>query len=171
MAFFLDKKDNLSTRALYELCFPDEDFASEYYGAGGEALKSRIAVSEREGSIVSMAQLVRRRAVYKDGSRLVWFITGVCTHPEMRHRGLMDEVMNYVLSELKKEGEEWCFLMPVDMSIYRHLGFVYDFRIRNSETLELLYADEGLELCSACLLCGESFEAPEDIAYACTEKC
>ncbi len=164
MAFFLDRKDNMYTRELYELCFPDEDFAAEYYGPMGEALKSRIAAVEQEGRIVSMAQLVRRRALYKDGSsQLAWFITGVCTHPDLRHRGLMDEVMGFVLESLRKESESWCFLMPVDLSIYRHLGFIHDFCIRDERELELLYADEGLDTCSACLICGDSFISPERI--------
>ena len=163
MARFLDKHENIRTRELFSLCFPDDGFLMEHYGKQGEGLSCRTAAAERDGAIVSMAQLVRRSAVYGDRSIPVWYIMGVCTHPSYRHRGLMDEVLKLVLRELRAEGEDWSFLMPVDKAIYRHLGFVHDFDIGTEKELELLYADDGLSSCSACLLCGEHFQKPEKI--------
>lgn len=163
MARFLETYENVSCRSLFLSCFPDEGFAAEYYGEGGEALRALTAAAERDGRIVSMAQLLRREAVYEDGSMPVWYIAGVCTEPSYRHRGLMDEVMGLILERLRREGENWCFLLPVDLGIYRHLGFVHDFELRDEDSLELLYADEGLYVCSACELSSGSFRAPRAI--------
>ena len=149
MARFLEQEENILTKPLFSLCFPDEEFLKEHYGRDGEGLGCRTAAAEMDGSIVSMAQLVRRTAVYSESELPVWYIMGVCTHPDYRHRGLMDEVLSLVLEQFSREGEEYCFLMPVDPEIYRHLGFIHDFHVRTKEELDLLYADDGLSLCSA----------------------
>ena len=92
-----------------------------------------------------MAQLLRREAVYEDGSMPVWYIAGVCTEPSYRHRGLMDEVMGLILERLRREGENWCFLLPVDLGIYRHLGFVHDFELRDEDSLEQRFEERHIE--------------------------
>ena len=114
MARFLEDPEKLKTRELFLQCFPDEEFVSEYYGTDGEALSCMTAVAERDGRIVSMAQALQRKAVYADEEYPVYYIAGVCTDPSYRHQGLMDEVLGLILKELRKKGEAWCFLMPVD---------------------------------------------------------
>ena len=166
MARFLDASENGLTRELYSLCFPDPEFVSELYGPQGEAWRCRMAVAEEDGRIVSMAQVVRRYALYEEGQLPVWYIMGVCTHPDMRHRGLMDQVMGLVLRTLRDEGEPWCFLIPVDRDIYRHLGFVHDMKLEDGGSLEALDADDGLDTLSICFLCQseEEFRAPKAFA-------
>ena len=160
MARFLEDPEKLKTRELFLQCFPDEEFVSEYYGTDGEALSCMTAVAERDGRIVSMAQALQRKAVYADEEHPVYYIAGVCTDPSYRHQGLMDEVLGLILKELRKKGEAWCFLMPVDRQIYRHLGFIHDFELRDEDSLDCLYADEGLYICSALEFDKGSFRAP-----------
>ena len=166
MARFLDASENGLTRELYSLCFPDREFVSELYGPQGEAWRCRMAVAEEDGRIVSMAQVVRRYALYEEGQLPVWYIMGVCTHPDMRHRGLMDQVMGLVLRTLRDEGEPWCFLIPVDRDIYRHLGFVHDMKLEDERSLEALDADDGLDTLSICFLCQseEEVRAPRSFS-------
>lgn len=167
MARFLKKEEYGLTRALNDLCFPDEAFSREYYEEGG-ILENRVVVKEMDGKVVAEAHLAPRKAWYRntDGTEYavdVDYILCVATAPAYRHRGYMDEVLELAISEMKKKGKPWTFLMPVDMAIYRHLGFTHDWT-SNSDEAELLYADDGLSVCSARLLCAERFEVPERIS-------
>ena len=88
--------------------------------------------------------------IYGEASNIP-YIMGVCTLPEYRHRGLMDKLMKAVIDRLEQERYPWCFLIAVDRNIYRHLGFIVDWKLSNREQ-ELLYADDGLDTASAKLL-------------------
>lgn len=79
------------------------------------------------------------------------YLMGVCTSPGHRHKGCMDKVMNFCIGLLRSEGFPLCFLVAVNRDIYRHLNFLHDWRL-TAEECELLYADDGLDIASACLL-------------------
>lgn len=166
MVRFLEKEEYERTRALNDACFPDEDFSKEYYD-GGAIFRNRIAVKEIGGKIVSEAHFAPRKAWYRrtDGTPYaeeIEYILCVATDPVHRHRGYMDEVLEFALETMRKEGRPWTFLLPVNKEIYRHLGFVHDWTFHPDEA-DLLYADEGLTECSAKLLCAERFIKPERI--------
>lgn len=93
-------------------------------------------------------------------SRDVSYILCVATRPDYRRRGLMDSLMNTVCNRLLQKKEPWCFLVPVDTEVYRHLGFTHDWYFNKGEE-QLLDADEGLLLCSAKLLSAPVFHAPD----------
>ena len=154
---FLNPGEFNKTKPLAAECFGASADLDDYYE--NDADSSRIAVLENDGQILSMVQLRRIMAVYDDHTIPVWYILYVCTSEKCRHKGYMDLVMNYVLESLKREGEAFTFLVPVDEDIYRHLGFVYSWKYNESEQ-DMLYADDGLDRCFACLLNAESFDAP-----------
>ena len=154
---FLKAKELCKTKPLAAACFGSGEELDEYYEK--DVPDNRIAVLEDNGVILSMAQLRRFLAVYEEKTVSVWYILYVCTLPGERHRGYMDRVMHFVLRSLREEGESFCFLVPVDPAIYRHLGFTHMWKFNESER-ELLYAEDGLENCFACLLSGEAFTPP-----------
>ena len=90
------------------------------------------------------------------------YILCVSTLPAYRHRGYMDEVMVFVTDTLRREGAPWCFLIAVSKEIYRHLGFVYDWKLSDREA-EMLYADEGLNEASGKLLNAKQMMIPSKI--------
>ena len=171
MARFLDKSEYFDTIPLFTACFgEDPEFLEEYYGTPakpGEVFKGRIAVKETDGKIVSMVHLKPVEVRYdaeegRGGFERVSYILCVSTFPEYRHRGYMDEVMTFVTETLRTEGEPWCFLIAVDKAIYRHLGFVYDWKLTDAEA-EMLYADEGLNEASGMLLNVKQMPFPSEI--------
>ena len=170
MVRFLEKKEYFRTIPLFEACFgADPGFMGEYYGDEahpGDVFRGRVAVKEVNGNIVSMVHLKPVRACFHGPSGTeeepVTYIMGVSTLPECRHQGHMDEVMRFVMDALESEGAGWCFLIAVNKDIYRHLGFVYDWKLTEKE-LDLLYADEGLEDASACLLRNKEMKVPDEI--------
>lgn len=105
--------------------------------------------------------------VSKSGDRAVnvTYILCVATRKDYRRMGLMDNIMQTVFTGLMIKKEPWCFLVPVDREIYRHLGFVHDWYFNKGEE-ELLDADPGLTLCSARLLCADVFRSPDRLLSA-----
>ena len=154
---FLERSEYARTKALAAACFGSSDELDEYYDR--DIRDHRVAVLEDRGEVLSMAHLRRVLAAYENRTVPVWYILYVCTAEGCRHRGYMDRVLRFVLRTLKEEGEAFTFLVPIDPAIYRHLGFTHAWRFREAER-ELLYADDGLTECDACLLNAEAFTPP-----------
>ena len=169
---FLEPTEYERTIPLFCACFgTDEEFLEEYYGhakdRSGTVYRNRIAVLEDEadGRIVSMAHIQPMTAEYRNRELPVSYLMCIATAEDCRHRGYMDRVLGLVTETLAEEGEEWCFLVPVDRAIYRHLGFIHDWRFRPEEA-EILAADDGLEFCSAAILPGAAnadWQPPERV--------
>lgn len=160
MVRFLRAEEYPRTRALSFACFGDDAFDEVYYVTRGDIYKNRIAVKEQDGKIVAMLQLAPRKAWYGEKAIPVDYIMYVATDPAYRHRGYMDELLRFACDTMRQEGKEWTFLVAVNKEIYRHFGFVYDWRFHPEEA-DLLYADEGLTECSAKLLCADAFHVPD----------
>lgn len=108
-----------------------------------------------------------RNCTLKSGGNTVnvSYILCVATRKNYRRMGFMDNIMQTVFTGLMIKKEPWCFLVPVDKEIYRHLGFVHDWYFNRGEE-ELLDADPGLTLCSAKLLCADFFRPPDKLISA-----
>lgn len=103
---------------------------------------------------------VSSKADSKETMINVSYILCVATRSDVRRKGLMDRLMHLTFTKLVLKKEPWCFLVPVDKEIYRHLGFEYDWYFKKGEE-KLLDADNGLNMCSAKLLTASSFCAPD----------
>ena len=186
---FLDKSEYVKTRPLAEQTFGNEDgFLDDYYAEGGLISHGRIAVCEGEADernadngsadigndkdtyddsdsrhILSMVHIVPMLMTSADGVTVpASYILCVATDPEYRHHGFMDAIFHMILPILKEEGDAYAFLCPVDTAIYRHLGFTIDWTFDPVYT-DLLLADDGLTVCSTCLLNAQSFSEPTEI--------
>ena len=113
--------------------------------------------------ILSMVHIVPMLMTSTDGVTVpTSYILCVATDPEHRHHGYMDTIFHMVLPILKEEGDAYAFLCPVNTAIYRHLGFTIDWTFDPIYT-DLLLADDGLTICSACLLNADAFSEPTRI--------
>ena len=160
---FLLPEEYQKTKALAAECFGPDDGLDEYYGS--DLAACRIAAAEEDGKCVSMVQLRRIFTVNGSEVRPAWYLLYVCTAPDRRRNGCMDAVMGFVLDALRREGESLAFLVPVNPEIYAHLGFVHHWAFRPEER-ELLYADDGLTDCYACVLDGGDFVPPDALRPA-----
>ncbi|MDO5139888.1 MAG: GNAT family N-acetyltransferase [Eubacteriales bacterium] len=172
----LSKKEYSLCIPLFNECFgEDAEFTDEYFGSvlsfsspsaddsenedadicscSGSVRRARIAALFEDGSIISMVHIMPKKAILDNYPRLTElpYIMCVCTSPRHRHKGCMDKVMNFCIELLRSEGFPLCFLVAVDRNIYRHLDFIHDIKL-TPEECELLYADDGLDTASACLL-------------------
>ena len=177
---FLQKEEYIKTRPLAELTFGNEDgFLDDYYADGGLISHGRIAVFESDADdgedkddasgskrILSMVHIVPMMMTSADGVTVpASYLLCVATDKEYRHHGYMDAIFHMILPILKEEGDAYAFLCPVDTAIYRHLGFTLDW-VFNPVYTDLLLADDGLTVCSACLLCAKAFAEPNEMRVA-----
>jgi len=82
---------------------------------------------------------------------LLPYVMCVGTHESHRRQGLMDACLGMITDALEKEGYNRCFLVAENKEVYRHLGFIYDWRFHTGER-DLLLAEEHNTECSGKII-------------------
>lgn len=147
-----------------EIFFEDSDVFTDYYFQ--EKMNDNIGYGiKAEGKLVSMLYLtpytgVLRVAGVDNGFREfpVYYIVGVGTKKEYRHRGCMDTLLRRALNDIRQEGHPFTFLMPANPAIYvpYQFRYIYDrpeFRITeiNAENRENRKAERMQETDAAAV--------------------
>ena len=117
-----DMEEKLATRPLYEQAFDDpKGFVDYYYD---EKMKDNTVVICKDGErIVSMLHLNPYTIAVNGREASVYYIVAVATDKAYRRQGCMRKVLKAAFDEMIKEEIPFCFLLPVDESIYRDFGF------------------------------------------------
>lgn len=135
---YLQQEEKTDSRALYELCFPEDTkkFTDYYYKE--KCRDNRIAALYCEGRMATMVH-ANPFTVSMYGTRAqVSYVVAVATHPDYRRRGLMQKLLGQVLCDCYKKGEPFSFLMPADPAYYESIGY----RFWGSQTEWKLPPDE-----------------------------
>lgn len=120
---YLKQEEKTDSRALYELCFPEDTkkFTDYYYKE--KCRDNRIAALYSGGQMATMVH-ANPFMVSMCGKRAqVSYIVAVATHPDYRRRGLMRKLLGQVLNDCYKNGEPFSFLMPADAAYYESIGY------------------------------------------------
>lgn len=168
---FLNKNEYALTYDIFLEAFDDGDqeFLDMFYGelkpdgsCTGVINNNLIAAVLDGKRVVASAQCMMVKVKTLDsepGEMVIPYIMAVVTTKSYRHRGCMDSVLKLIIDRLTAEGYPWCFLVPVDTAIYRHLGFETDWKISLEELKSIYSDDEGLETASGRLLNGDKIDA------------
>ncbi|OON85419.1 hypothetical protein BXO88_12215 [Oribacterium sp. C9] len=112
------------TKALYEEVFPEDKgpFSDWYYE---DRCRDNIIVClKKDGEVAAMAHLNPFTVCNRNGqSAEIYYIYAVATRKEERNKGYMTEVLNKSFEIMKDKGIPFCYLIPVDESIYTPFGF------------------------------------------------
>ena len=122
-------KDKQATRPLYEEAFDDSpEFVDYYYN--DKCTDNTIFVSREDGKIVAMLHLNPFTMSICGKISKVYYVVAVATTESKRHQGHMSRLFETALEHMRLEEIPFCFLLPVDESIYSWLGFetITDFR-------------------------------------------
>lgn len=120
---YLQQEEKADSRALYELCFPEDtkEFTDYYYKE--KCRDNRIAVLYSGEQVATMVH-ANPFPVSLYGTKIqVNYIVAVATHPDYRRRGLMRKLLGRVLNDCYKDGEPFSFLMPADAAYYESIGY------------------------------------------------
>ncbi|MDO4632676.1 MAG: GNAT family N-acetyltransferase [Eubacteriales bacterium] len=111
------------SRRLWEKVFTEDssrflDYYDEEIAAG-----NRIYLDLEQEEAVSMLHLNPNRLRVGDATVDVCYIVAVATVEEYRHQGRMRRLLYQALSDLRKEGSPFVYLMPASEKIYQPFDF------------------------------------------------
>lgn len=113
------------TRALWSLCFGDtEEFMKLYFTR--KYTPERNSCLVRDGRVVAALQRLPYRIMFGGGVVPVAYVSGVCTHPECRGKGLMTELMGQAHRKMYADGCLFSLLIPADeglFAFYHRFGY------------------------------------------------
>lgn len=107
------------THALYSLCFQDDPAFTDAYFKHLYAPQQNVAIL-RKGEVVSALQLIPTAIRISNHTQGVAtsYISGVCTHPSYRGKGLMHTLMERTLRKLYKKGDCFATLIPANERLF-----------------------------------------------------
>lgn len=135
-----DRKKQI--RTLWRKCFDDGDEFVEFYFE--KVYRDEYALSlECEGRVVSALQMIPYRMIWCETEITVAYISGACTDPEERGKGLMGELLRKAFREMRERGYDITALIPAGESLfdyYRAYGYteVFDYSRQVFECADIL---------------------------------
>lgn len=141
----LTMRDHVKT--LWQLCFNDDPaFIDLYFKYRYKDEINRFI--ERNKRVVSALQAIPYPMTWCGRTVLTEYISGACTHPEYRDRGLMRELLDETHRRMKDDGVLFATLIPAEKSLfdfYRKSGYADTFNYARLTWQERLYVnDNGL---------------------------
>lgn len=109
---------------LWQACFRDSDSFTDYY-FDYYFRENRVLMLEDSGSLQAMLHLNPYRLVIAGKPVDTFYIVGVATEEQYRHRGAMTRLLQKVFEDTRHEKVPFVYLMPADEAIYRPFQFAY----------------------------------------------
>ena len=116
-------------RKLWKLCFGDSEEFMDIYFAKRYSDERNIAIAE-EGHIVSALQLIPYPMQFGKSTISTSYISGVCTHPDYRNKGVGKQLMQLSLEKMFADDIALGTLIPAEgwlAGYYRKMGFEFVF--------------------------------------------
>lgn len=141
----MDSTEYELSKALWLECFPDDDhsFVDYYYAKRTKPEYALGAFSGRSKKPIAMMHLLPMKMRFDGKTENVCFVSGVCTHPEYRRRGICGMLFSRAFSLMKDAGYAAAVLQPFDPRFYEKYGFSTFIRRRK---VSLSY-DEPISFC------------------------
>lgn len=132
----LTMRDHVKT--LWQLCFNDDPaFIDLYFKYRFKDDINRCI--EQNKRIVSALQAIPYPMTWCGGTVLTEYISGACTHPEYRDRGLMRSLLTQTHQQMKRDGVVFATLIPAEKSLfdfYRGFGYATVFSYKKERWTE-----------------------------------
>ncbi len=114
-------KKKEQAKKLWDLCFNDDPAFTDLYFKKRYTDNNTIALSE-QGAIVSVMQLLSYPLTYRQHVLPSSYVSGACTDPKMRGKGLMSKLLKKALGRLYKQGIPICTLIPAHDWLFDYYG-------------------------------------------------
>lgn len=113
-------------KGLWRLCFPDDpDCFLELYFSSRYTDETNCAIVE-DGRVVSALQRIPYLMRFRSATIPVAYVSGACTHPHFRSRGLMSRLLCEAHRKMYSEGKYLSVLIPADEGLagyYSRFGY------------------------------------------------
>ena len=104
-------------KALWKVCFDDsEEFVEMYFRL---RYKTEVNVAIKSGDeVISALQMLPYPMTFGGETVQTSYISGACTHPDFRSKGVMRELLSQSFARMLRNGVHFSTLIPVS---YTHL--------------------------------------------------
>ena len=117
-------------KELWRLCFDDSEAFTELYFRMRYSEKVNIAIREG-GRVVSALQMLPYPMTFCNRTVPTSYVSGACTHPDFREKGLMRRLLAKAFETMRREGVVFSTLIPAEpwlFGYYAHAGYASVFR-------------------------------------------
>ena len=124
-------------KALWKLCFNDsEEFVEMYFRM---RYKNEINVAIESGDeVISALQMIPYPMTFGGNIVKTFYISGACTHPDFREKGVMRELLSQAFTRMFHNGIHFSTLIPAEpwlFGYYERMGFASEFKYSTKEII------------------------------------
>jgi predicted acetyltransferase len=106
---------------LWQLCFGDPmKYIEHFFERRFDPSKTLVYLSDQR--IVSVVYMLPASMYLENRYEPVQYIYAVCTHPDYRKRGIMEQMMEYACGEAAAAGQRFSALLPASDPLYDYYG-------------------------------------------------
>lgn len=119
---------------LWKLCFADSEEFREMYFRLRYNDSVNIAM-ESEGKVIAALQMLPYPMTFGGEEIKVAYVSGACTHPDHRNRGVMGELLSRAFMRMLHNGKVLSALIPAEpwlFAYYARYGYAPVFKCRTS---------------------------------------
>ncbi|HEY9550741.1 MAG TPA: GNAT family N-acetyltransferase [Prevotella sp.] len=119
---------------LWELCFADGEEFRELYFRLRYNNNVNIAI-ENEGQVVAALQMLPYPMTFGGQEIETAYVSGACTHPDYRNRGIMGELLSWAFMRMLYNGNALSALIPAEpwlFDYYARYGYAPVFKYKTN---------------------------------------
>ena len=133
-------------KALWKLCFEDsEEFVEMYFKL---RYKNEVNVAIQSGDeVISALQMLPYPMTFCGETVQTSYISGACTHPDFRSKGVMRELLSQSFARMLRNGVQFSTLIPAEpwlFDYYKHMGYasVFQYSVKEMTLPEFIPSKE-----------------------------
>jgi len=135
-------------KELWKLCFNDADSFVELYF--NTLYSNDVNIAFHEGKVITAAmQMLPYPMSYCGHTIMSGYLSGVCTHPAYRGKGLMKRLLEKALHEMREKGYALTTLIPAEpwlFDYYANVGYIRCFDYATLHYRNTNHSDESITL-------------------------
>ena len=122
-------------KALWKVCFDDsEEFVEMYFRL---RYKTEVNVAIKSGDeVISALQMLPYPMTFGGETVQTSYISGACTHPDFRSKGVMRELLSQSFARMLRNGVHFSTLIPAEpwlFDYYARMGYASVFKYSTKE--------------------------------------
>lgn len=133
-------------KALWKICFEDsEEFVDMYFRL---RYKTEVNVAIQSGDkVISALQMLPYPMTFCGETVQTSYISGACTHPDFRSKGVMRELLSQSFARMLRNGVHFSTLIPAEpwlFDYYKHMGYasVFQYSVKEITLPEFIPSKE-----------------------------
>ena len=133
-------------KALWKLCFEDsEEFVEMYFKL---RYKNEVNVAIQSGDeVISALQMLPYPMTFCGEMVQTSYISGACTHPDFRSKGVMRELLSQSFARMLRNGIQFSTLIPTEpwlFDYYKRMGYatVFQYSVKEMTLPEFIPSKE-----------------------------